>query len=503
MIKAPALSADDMTIPRESHHESASAAVPLCVDLDGTLIHSDLLVEGMLAIVSDPRGLRKIPRLLVGRRALLKQRVAEAAAFDPALLPYNEQVLEYLRAQRAAGRLLVLATGADSRVAHVVADHLGLFDEVIASDGVRNLKGQAKAKALVERFGQKGFAYAGNDSSDLPVWKSAKSAVIVNAPRAVRDKARRSAAVETEIYDKQSFVRSAVRAMRPHQWVKNLLVFVPMIMAHAVGEAWAWIHGLAMLAAFCATASGIYLVNDLADLSADRRHPRKRLRPFASGKLPIVAGAVLATMLIALGLGISSAIGATAIIAIYAIASISYSLVLKEFPLVDVFMLAGLYTIRMLGGGIATGHPASLWLLAFSGFLFLSLALVKRTEEMTAVARSATRVASRRGYQPGDIILLQIFGAASAFSSSVVLALFVGSTSALAQYRSPEFLWGIVPLILFWQCRLWLSTVRGHMHDDPIVFAAKDWVSWLVAACVLALVAAGASGLAFFNYGMQ
>jgi 4-hydroxybenzoate polyprenyltransferase len=188
------------------------------------------------------------------------------------------------------------------------------------------------------------------------------------------------------------------------------------------------------------------------------------------------------------------------IIAIYTALSVSYSLAFKEFPLVDVFMLAALYTIRVMGGGVATGHHASLWLLAFSGFLFLSLALIKRTEEMSAVARSSgDRVAARRGYQASDVPILQTFGCASTFASSVVLALFVGSTSASVQYNSPELLWGIVPLILFWQCRLWLSTARGWMHDDPIVFAATDWVSWIVAGGVLVLLAAAAYGFVSFG----
>jgi 4-hydroxybenzoate polyprenyltransferase len=475
-----------------------TAGLPLCVDLDGTLVRTDVLVEGILAIVSNPRALSALTILFSRSRAELKHRVAELATLDPALLPYNDRLLAYLRAQKATGRFLVLATAADSRIAQAVADHLDLFDEVLASDGMRNLKGKEKAAALVERFGSKGFAYAGNDKSDIPAWKAARSIVIINASRAIRDKARKAAAVEAEMYDRPSVIRAGLHAMRPHQWLKNLLVFVPMIMAHAIMEAGAWIGAIWMFAAFCATASGIYIVNDLADLESDRRHPRKRDRPFASGTLPIPVGLGLAAVLIATGFIISAMTATLPVIAVYAIASTSYSLALKEFPLVDVFMLAGLYTLRVLGGGLATGHPASIWLLAFSGFLFLSLALVKRTEEMRAVARShGGRTAARRGYQPDDVIILQIFGCASAFASSVVLALFVGSSSALAEYRSPEFLWGIVPLILFWQCRLWLSTVRGYMHDDPIVFAARDWVSWVTVACVLALLAAAALGLAF------
>jgi 4-hydroxybenzoate polyprenyltransferase len=479
-----------------------SMSVPLCVDLDGTLLRTDVLVEGLLAIASNWRLLAEVPRLLTNR-AGLNQRVAELAMLDPALLPYNENLLDFLRGRRAAGQSLVLATAADARAAHAIADHLGLFDEVICSEGVRILKGEAKAAALVERFGRGGFAYAGNDHCDVPIWREACSIVIVNAGPEICKKARSGGAlVEAEFHDRPSLLRSALQAMRPHLWARNLLVFVPMIMAHAISDRSAWISALWMFAAFCATASGTYLLNDLTDLAADRRHPNKRLRPFATGALSIPTGIGLALTLIALGFGISAALGVLPLILIYVVASTGYSFALKELPLVDVFMLAGLSTLRLLGGGLATGHPAPLWLLAFSGFLFLSIALVKRTDEMMAIARaSSDRVAARRGYRTGDLMMLQIFGYASAFASSVVLALFVGSTAASAQFRSPELLWGAVPLILFWQFRLWLSTISGHMHDDPIVYAARDWVSWIVAACILALFTAASYDFISFTSG--
>jgi 4-hydroxybenzoate polyprenyltransferase/phosphoserine phosphatase len=477
--------------------------VPLCIDLDGTLIQTDLLVEGVIAVLTNRRLIGKWPRMLATSRAGLKHNVAALAPLDVSLLPYNRPLLSYLREQKVAGRKLVLATAADQCVAHAVADHLDLFDEVIASDGEHNLKGEAKAQALVQRFGLQGFSYVGNESCDMPVWRAAYSAVVVNASRAVSEDVSRNVTVEAHFDGRPSRFRAALTAMRPHQWAKNVLVFIPLIMAHAVTDITAWCDALGAFVAFCATASGIYLVNDLADITADRQHPRKRRRPFASGALPLTLGTCLACALLAVGLGFSTMVGASAVIGLYAIASISYSLALKEFPLVDVFMLAGLYTIRVFGGGVATGHWASLWLLAFCGFLFLGLALIKRTEEMAAVARSGgDRVAARRGYFPGDVPILQSFGCASTFASGVVLALFVGSDAASAQYAAPGLLWGIVPLILFWECRLWLSTARGHMHDDPIVYATRDWVSWIVAACVFAVVTAASIGVPFSLFGI-
>jgi len=468
-----------------------SVAVPLCVDLDDALVRTSVSTESFFAVLAK----RRLGSLLMPGRASLTTRLAEIADLDPALLPYNAVLVAYLHEQKAKGRRLVLVSSADSRFAHAVAQHLGIFDEVIASDGTRNLVGKAKAEALVARFGSKGFAYAGRHRRDLPVWRAAHSSVLVNPSGSLRGAAAEAAAVEAELRDRSSLLRAAVKAMRPHQWIKNVLVFVPIVTAHAIDDLSAWISGIGLFAAFCATASAIYIVNDLVDLSADRQHPRKRERPMASGRLPLMAGAGLAALLLALGCALSAYLGTLAVVLVYAALSTCYSLVFKEFPLVDVFLLAALYTIRVVGGGVATGHPVTLWLLAFSGFLFLSLALVKRVQELMMVARiSGDRAAARRGYHPGDVVILQSFGCASAFASSVVLALFVASAAASAQYGSPELLWGTVPLILFWQCRLWLATARGYMLDDPIVYAVRDWVSWVTAACVLVLLLMAAYG---------
>ncbi|PPC88449.1 MAG: hypothetical protein CTY31_02195 [Hyphomicrobium sp.] len=465
---------------------------PLCVDLDGTLLKTDALVEGILAIISSPGALVKIPQLLVTTRASLKQRVAELSNLDPALLPYNRDVLDYVDREKRRGRPIVLVTAADQRIAHAISDHLGIFDEVIASDGNRNLKGEEKASELVRRYGRQGYDYVGNDRTDLPAWREADSIIMVDTSTSVASAARAAGNIAAEFCHDSSFVKSALRAMRPHQWVKNVLVFVPLLAAQSLTDASGFLGALMMFVAFCASASAIYLINDLLDLAADRSHPHKKNRPFASGTLALTSGAVLATALLGLGIALSVATGSVAILLAYATISLAYSVALKCYPLLDVFILALLYTLRIIAGGIASGHLVTLWLLAFSGFTFLSLALVKRTGELMLLQSSAVAGANlRRGYEPADIGSLQMFGVASAFASSVVLALFVNRVAELQQYRSPEILWGLVPLILFWQLRLWLSTQRGHMHDDPIVYAARDWVSWLVAigACILLLLA--------------
>jgi 4-hydroxybenzoate polyprenyltransferase len=464
---------------------AGSLAVPLCVELDA-LVRTGVGAESFFAVLAK----RRLGGLLMPGGRPFREHLAAIASLDPALLPYNAELLAYLGEQQASGRRLVLVTAAaNAQIAQAVAERLGLFDEVIASGGARHREG--KAEELSARFGSEGFAYAGRHRRDLPVWRAARSGVLVNPSVALRSAVASAAPVEGEMRDRPSLLRTALKAVRPHQWLKNLLVFVPIVTAHDLGDISAWISGLALFAAFCATASAIYIFNDLVDLAADRQHPRKRNRPLASGDLSLATGVGLAAVLLAVGLALSAHLGTLSILLVYAALAVGYSLLFKELPLVDVFLLATLYTMRVIGGGVATGHAITLWLLAFSGFLFLSLALVKRVHELTTVAPTS-RV--RRGYQPADLPLLQAFGCASAFASSVVLALFVASAAASARYSSPDLLWGTVPLILFWQCRLWLATARGRMHDDPIVYAVRDPASWLVAACVLGLLLAAAFG---------
>lgn len=473
--------------------------LPLVIDLDGTLVRSDTLIESVFALLGDRRVLGHIRFLVTGNPAMRKRIIAQLAALAPHLLPYNEQLLAYLRLQKAAGRSLILATASDRALADAVATHLGLFDEVVASDGVRNLKGRTKAAALADRFGPQGFTYAGNSRNDLPVWRAAGSAIIVNASHTVTAAARRETLTETEINDRGNWVRAVGKTMRPHQWLKNLLVFVPVVTAQAYWDLATWIAAALMFVAFCCTASGVYIFNDLIDLAADRAHPRKRLRGFASGMAPLPVGLVVAGLLFALGLGIAILAGTGLVIVLYVTITVLYSIVLKEQPLIDVFCLAALYVLRVLGGGAATGHALSFWLLGFSGFLFLSLALVKRVEELQTARNDGERRINRRGYGSDDLPLLQVLGCSSTFASSVVLALYVQADAVMQRYAAPGLLWGIVPLLLFWQCRLWLSTARGYMHDDPIIYAARDWVSWLVAAAliVILVVAKSAKFLAF------
>lgn len=465
--------------------------LPLCVDMDGTLLRTDTLHEAAFAALqAGPAALLRLLRGLGAGKAALKAAAAALWRFDPATLPYSPAVLAHIEAERATGRRIILCTAAHRTIAEPIAAHLGLFDEVIATEGADNLRGARKAAVLVERFGQGGFAYIGNDATDLPVWAAAGEAVAANAPAGVVRQAEALGRPVLHLRDAGSEglpLRAVAKAVRPHQWLKNALCLVPPIASADFGLA-AWAGALTAMVAFSLMASGIYVVNDLCDLEADRAHPRKKRRPFASGALSLRTGAIMAPLLILGGATLGWVAGILPILLAYAVASIAYSLALKEQPLVDVFMLAGLYTIRLFGGGEASGHPVSLWLLSFSGFIFLSLALVKRVAELDRLAKANKRKVSRRGYTVEDASILRGFGSSASFASSVVLLLYIQSEVAARTYASPSVLWGCVPLLLLWQCRLWISTTRGYMDDDPIVYAARDWVSWAIFACLAGVV---------------
>lgn len=468
------------------------ADLPLCVDMDGTLLRVDTLHEaGVGAVFADWRIAVRLPGWLANGKACLKHELALRWKFDAAALPYSQSLVAYLREQHAAGRYIVLCTAAHRHIAERVAAYLGLFDEVIATEGTTNLRGAAKAEILCRRFGRQGFVYAGNDATDLAVWDCAAAAVVVNARETVLRTVRDSHNDVAVFRDGGNRVRAILRAMRPYQWVKNALCLIPPIAAGDFTDTRAWVGALSIALAFCLVASGIYLLNDISDLEADRAHPRKSRRPFANGDLPVAVGLALCPLLLLAGVLMGWATGALVALVTYLCSSIAYSMWLKEKPLIDVFVLAGLYTVRLFGGGEASGHLVSLWLLGFSSFLFLSLAFIKRVSELQRLlAAGGERHAKRRGYRVEDSEILQMFGCAATFASAIVLSLYVQSDIALRGYSHPAMLWGSIPLLLFWQCRLWLAVSRQTMHDDPIVYAARDWVSWAVFTCLIGVVGA-------------
>jgi 4-hydroxybenzoate polyprenyltransferase/phosphoserine phosphatase len=472
---------------------SVARAKPLCVDLDGTLVKTDLLLEGVLLLLKQNiLFLFLLPCWLLRGKAYLKQEVSRRVRIDVATLPYHQALLALLREARREGRQVVLVTAADREVAEAVASHLGLFTEVLASDGRVNLSGAHKLQALRERFGDGGFDYAANAAVDLAVWREADRALVVNADQRTRRRAERMGRVAAVLEDRPRLVHSLPRALRVHQWVKNLLVFVPLIASHQItnlallGQA-----GLAFVA-FSLCASSVYVLNDLLDLPADRRHTRKKHRPFAAGNLSLAAGAYLSLVLLAGGAATAALLPPLflAALALYYGLTLAYSLFFKRKLLIDVHILAGLYTIRVLAGGVAIGVVCSPWLLAFSMFLFLSLALVKRFTELRQLRRRRCRTARGRGYRASDCQLIAALGACSGLMCVMVLALYINGPQVEILYGTPTVLWLLCPLLMYWVARVWLIAHRGKMTSDPVVFAIKDKVSYLVGLCSVAVVIA-------------
>lgn len=472
--------------------KQASAALPLAVDLDGTLMRGDVFSEAILRfLVAAPWKIFTLIGWFMKGRAYAKMRLAEAAPFDPADLPYEAALIEWLKSEKARGRTIALATAADSKSAQAVAEHLGLFDAVFASDEQTNLKSSAKAKALAAAYPQ-GFVYAGNESADLKVWAAAQGAVLVNTPKALARKATRDFAVEKEFPPAPSRLRTFIKAIRPQQWAKNVLVFVPMLIGQGWADMAAWQNAVIAFFALCFTASSVYLVNDAADIDADRRHARKRRRPFASGALNPLIGVAASFVLLAVGVALGAAAGALFYILAYLVTTTLYTFWLKRIVLVDVFVLAGLYTLRVVLGGVASGYIASGWLLAFSCFFFLSLALVKRVAEVDALAAKGGGALNRRGYLHTDGPILKSMGVGAGFVSALVLALYLQEPANASHYGEPFILWVMPAAVVFWLCRIWLITERGQMHDDPLVHAFRDKTSWLIGAVVAVSFAAAA-----------
>ncbi len=454
--------------------------LPLCVDMDGTLVRSDLGFESIFALVRrNPLYLFVLPLWLLRGLAHCKREVARRVSLDASRLPYDERLLDWLRQQD--GRLLVLCTASDAALAESVAAHLGVFDQVLASDGVINLSGVRKAEALVMRHGERGFDYAGNASADLPVWRRARHAVVVNASPRVLRMAQAQGNVQRVFEAARGTWREIGRALRPHQWAKNLLLFVAPLAAHRV-DATAAIHALLAFAAFCLCASAAYVFNDLLDLDADRRHPLKCRRPFAAGRLSLPLGLALVPMLTLGALVLAAFLSQifVGVLLVYGVTTLAYSMGLKRLAVVDVLVLATLYTLRIVAGGIATPVEVSHWLLAFSMCLFLGLAMLKRDTEIARLPATPEVPLSGRGYRVGDRGLIRGFGLGAGAAAVAVLGLYVESTKGAELYAHPQRLWGIVALLAMWLLRLWWLAARGRMHDDPIVFALTDRISLVV-----------------------
>ncbi len=488
--------------------ESAAGAVPLCVDLDGTLVKSDTLVDSVLALVrQNPRALLSIPGWLAQGKAAFKREVASAVTIDVAVLPYNGPLLEFLFREHAAGREIYLATAADRTLADRVAAHQQIFKGVLASDGSHNLAGQNKLQAFRAQFGER-FSYIGNARPDLPILAGCLEPMVANPDASLMAGLRAANVVPAHIFrDSVPPSKAWLKAIRLHQWAKNALIFLPLLLAHvwkSPRPAGAVLGALIAFLSFGLCASATYIVNDLLDIEADRRHHTKRNRPFAAGNLPAISGVVLLVgfLLVALGLALLSPVAVARFgeplaephrmlmwLGIYAVTTTSYSFALKRVVLVDVIVLSLLYTIRIYAGGAASGVPVSKSLGEFSVFFFLSLAFVKRFAELEGLRLRGKAPSNGRGYVLSDIEQLRSLGTGAAFASVVVLMLYIQSLDT-ALYRHAGRLWLLMPVFLLWVMQLWLLASRGELNEDPVVYAITDKRSLLLGVLVAAIVAA-------------
>ncbi|MDG2334292.1 MAG: UbiA family prenyltransferase [Myxococcota bacterium] len=483
-----------MTIESASPEETSDLV--LVVDLDGTLIRSDLLWESIFAVLGRrPWVLLMIPFWWLGGRAALKGRMAELYAPVPESLPYRPEVLDYCRAAAANGRRLVLASASPLPWVQAVADFLGIFQGVLATEGDRNLKGAAKLEAIQDRLEGSPFAYIGDSPADKPIWQASEEALGAGLGR----RARRSLVSQHRHRELSSPARRGMpawlSALRLRQWAKNGLLLVPLILAHEFSDG-ARAGGVALsFLLFCAVASAGYILNDLLDFESDRAHPKKRERPIASGELGIGHAVALlgAILLGALAVTLAWAPkGLLLMLVAYMGTTLSYSVFFKRVLLLDVLVLASLYTLRILAGGVAGAVAVSPWLLAFSAFFFLSLALVKRHAELIQARDQALPRNRRRDYQVEDIPMIETVGVSSGLVSVLVLCLFISSSDVSRLYATPEILWLICPAMLYWVMRIWFLARRGLLDDDPVLFATRDARSYVVAVLALAIIVAAA-----------
>jgi 4-hydroxybenzoate polyprenyltransferase len=458
------------------------------VDLDGTLVKSDTLVDSLLVLLrTRPALVFQFPGRLMHGKAALKAFLSESVTLDVVHLPYNRKLLQFLCEERSKGREIYLATGADVGIANRVAAHLEIFTGVLGSDGVTNLTGRKKLDKLRSRLDSRAFDYVGNDSPDVPLLENANQAMVANPSLGLRMKLRTRGIRPTRVFrESQPRLKSLTEAVRLHQWAKNLLIFVPLLLSHALSVA----KLLTALEAFCCfslTASAVYIANDLLDIETDRRHAQKCRRPFASGDLPPLAGVCIAAVFLLTGIAGGRLLLPESFcgwLLVYLATSTAYTGLLKRIAVVDVLVLSGLYTLRLQAGAAATHTPISHWLAGFAIFLFLSLAIVKRFAELENQRTSGLQQKNGRGYQVADLEQIRSFGTSSAYAAVVIFAIYISGHDVATLYHKPTLLWLIVPFMILWLSRVWLLASRGELNEDPVVFALTDKMSLLIGAAV-------------------
>jgi len=466
---------------------------PLCVDLDGTLIKTNTLYEAIIALIrAHPVAAFLLPYWLMRGQAYLWQRLSERVSINVTLLPYRQEVLEYLRREKARGREIALVSGSHHTIVEKVAHHLGLFDRFLGSNESVHLVGPAKLSAILKLYEKHYFDYIGDTSADFSIWQVSDHAVIVSGDNSLV-KRLLGVNINTEHINPNdpSWLKALFKAMRPYQWSKNLLLFAAAFLSHNFTNLPVMLSAAHGFVAFSLCASAAYIMNDLFDLETDRLHTKKRHRPFAAGDLSLVYGGLFSLLLLILALLFALALSPkfALSLSIYFAMTLSYSFYLKKKLLLDVFLLAGLYTIRVWAGGVCAGVTISNWTLAFFMSLSLSLAIAKRYSELAASANAQREVKiHRRGYQTSDMPFLLCLGCINANISVLVIALYISSKDTYYYYTNPSALWLICPAVAYWVCRLWMLTIRGKLNEDPVLFAIKDKVSYLLGAFIVTAI---------------
>ena len=458
-----------------------NASEPFCFDLDGTVIKTDCLIEALLKILHhQPLLLFKLPFWLVKGRIYFKMQVFSLVKIDYTVLPQNDAVIELLRRRREKGLSNFLITGTPGFVAKPFGEYLEYFDDVIGSSEKINLVGDKKAAFLVEQFGEKGFSYIGNSKIDCSIWDKSLRVIVVDPFPWVLKKVRKRYLDPVLLSKRNSLLRSMILSMRPHQWLKNILVFVPLILSRNTGDINLLLSALAMFLCFSLVSSSLYILNDLLDIEADRRHPENYRRPLAAGNFPISPAVILMPIVLSIGLFFGYVISPDfmMILSLYLILSSSYSFWLKSIALVDILALASLYTIRIFAGAESFSVEISAWLATFSGFIFLSLSLLKRCSELRILQKQGQISNMRRGYCVEDLQMLENLGVASGFISILVFALYLHSPAVTLYYPNPHLLWFICPILYYWISRMWLKAHKGEIPSDPLFFTFKDKVSY-------------------------
>ncbi len=471
--------------------------VPLVIDLDGTLVLTDTLHESVIIFFKKNPFINIFLMMfwLFQGKAKFKDNIAKHTEMRVDLIPYNQFFLHWVKLQSSEGRKLILCTAASKKIADKIASHLKIFDDVISSSKIKNLSSKDKALILEDRFSKTGFIYAGNSSDDLFVWQKASESILVNASSRVKNSLKKIVNSYLEFPPSEIKMIHWMKMLRLHQWSKNILIFLPLVAAH---QFYNFENIFLLLCAFISIglcASSTYMLNDIIDLESDRLHPRKKLRPFASGEVPVIFSLIMlllfpCSILIALLIEVNFAL----ILVLYSLITLSYSFYLKSIVIIDCIVLAALYTIRIIAGAIVINNVLSFWLLAFSILFFLSLAFLKRYAEMLSTQNLRENIIHGRGYLSSDNPLILSLGISSGLGSVIVMMLYLNSPEILKLYNYTEIVWCTIPILLFWVSHIWLQAHRGKMHDDPVIFAIKDHVSILSSIAFFICIILGARG---------